>query len=87
MPKPKQEELMPQERKMEDKRVLVTGAGTGIGRAVALEFARRGSAVVLHYSHSGQGAASAVEEITRAGGKAAAGSSSFRLSHRAERPE
>jgi NAD(P)-dependent dehydrogenase (short-subunit alcohol dehydrogenase family) len=62
---------------MKDKRVLVTGAGTGIGRGVALEFARRGAAVVLHYSHSGQGAASAVEEITSAGGKATALAADF----------
>jgi glucose 1-dehydrogenase/3-oxoacyl-[acyl-carrier protein] reductase len=62
---------------MEDKRVLVTGAGTGIGRGVALEFARLGAAVVLHYSHSEQGAASAVEEIVRCGGKATALAADF----------
>ena len=57
-------------RRMEGKRVLVTGSGTGIGRGVALEFAREGAAVVLHYAHSEAGAASAVEEIRSAGGKA-----------------
>ncbi|MDB6092666.1 MAG: short-chain dehydrogenase/reductase [Verrucomicrobia bacterium] len=31
------------------KKVLVTGAATGIGREVALEFARRGADVVVHY--------------------------------------
>lgn len=57
-------------RRMEGRRVLVTGSGTGIGRGVALEFAREGAAVVLHYAHSEAGAASAVEEIRSAGGKA-----------------
>ena len=42
--------------KMKGKRVLVTGSGTGIGREVALEFAREGAVVALHYSHSEQGA-------------------------------
>ena len=56
-------------RRMEGKRVLVTGSGTGIGRGVALEFAREGAAVVLHYAHSEAGAASAVDEIRSAGGR------------------
>ena len=62
---------------MKGQRVLVTGAGTGIGRGVALEFAKEGAAVVLHYSHSGDGAKSAVEEIRAAGGKAAAMQADF----------
>jgi len=44
---------------VQDKRVLVTGAGTGIGREIALEFARNGAHVALHYSHSAEGALSA----------------------------
>ena len=43
-------------------RVLVTGAGTGIGRGVALEFAAEGALVALHYSHSDEGAQSARNE-------------------------
>ena len=58
--------------KMDGKGVLVTGAGTGIGRGVALEFAKEGGDVVLHYAHSSDGARSAVDEITHSGGKAAA---------------
>jgi NAD(P)-dependent dehydrogenase (short-subunit alcohol dehydrogenase family) len=54
------------------KRALVTGSGTGIGREIALEFARSGADVVLHYSHNGDGAFSAVEEIRRLGRRAEA---------------
>ena len=57
---------------MGDKRVLVTGAGTGIGRGVALAFAAAGARVALHYAHSDAGANSAVEEIAGGGGQAAA---------------
>ncbi len=56
--------------KLQGKRALVTGSGTGIGREIALEFARQGADVVLHYAHSGVGAASAVEEIRRLGRRA-----------------
>lgn len=57
---------------MKDKKVLVTGSGTGLGREIALEFARQGAAVALHYAHSSEGAESAVKEIQAAGGKAIA---------------
>ena len=56
--------------KLQGKRALVTGSGTGIGREIALEFARQGADVVLHYAHSGVGAASAVEEIRSLGRRA-----------------
>jgi NAD(P)-dependent dehydrogenase (short-subunit alcohol dehydrogenase family) len=56
--------------KLAGKRALVTGAGTGIGREVALEFARQGSDVVLHYSHAPEGAESAAQEIRALGQRA-----------------
>jgi 3-oxoacyl-[acyl-carrier protein] reductase len=58
--------------RMQGKRVLVTGAGTGIGRGVALEFAKEGASVALHYSRSSSGAESAVAEILKNKGKAKA---------------
>jgi len=57
--------------KLAGKKALVTGSGTGIGREVALEFARQGAAVVLHYAHAEAGAGSAVEEIRALGRRAA----------------
>ncbi|HLI87093.1 MAG TPA: 3-oxoacyl-ACP reductase family protein [Ktedonobacteraceae bacterium] len=51
---------------------LVTGAGMGIGRSIALELARQGATVALHYAHSAKGAEEAVGEIRRMGGTALA---------------
>ncbi|MHB1293721.1 MAG: SDR family NAD(P)-dependent oxidoreductase [Anaerolineae bacterium] len=58
--------------RLQDKCALVTGAGTGIGREVALELARQGADVVLSYHSSGEGAFSAVEEIQQMGHRAVA---------------
>lgn len=59
------------------KRALITGSGTGIGREIALEFARAGADVVLHYSHNDTGALSAVEEIRNMGRRAEAYKADF----------
>ena len=53
--------------KMQGKRVLVTGSGTGLGREMALEFARQGADVVLHYSSTKEGALTARDEIRAMG--------------------
>ncbi len=56
----------------QNKVVLVTGASGGIGRGIAMEFAREGADVVAHY-HSQQAAASSlVTEITTLGRQALA---------------
>ena len=50
------------------KSVLITGAATGIGRAVALAFARQGASVAIGDTNPGAG--DTVAEIARAGGRA-----------------
>ncbi|KAK3306047.1 uncharacterized protein B0T15DRAFT_217097 [Chaetomium strumarium] len=48
---------------LEGKVALVTGAGRGIGRGVALELARRGASVVVNYVSSAGPAQEVVKEI------------------------
>jgi len=55
--------------KLEGKTALITGAGKGIGRAIALRFAGEGASVVIAEIDQAAGRAVA-EEITSAGGKA-----------------
>ncbi len=54
------------------RKALVTGAGQGIGTAIALGLARAGAAVAVHYAHSKEGAQSVVEQIKDLGGEAVA---------------
>ena len=51
------------------KAVLITGASTGIGAALAREFARQGAWVGLHYNASVDAAQTLSAEITAAGGR------------------
>lgn len=51
---------------------LVTGAGRGIGREIALRLARDGASLVVHYSGSEAGALGTVSEIRGDGGEAIA---------------
>ena len=50
--------------------VLVTGAGRGIGRGIALEFARQGYDVVIHHRRTPEGAEQLAREIQALGRKA-----------------
>lgn len=50
------------------KSILITGASTGIGAALAREFAAQGAKVGLHYNASGDAAKAVADEITAAGG-------------------
>jgi NAD(P)-dependent dehydrogenase (short-subunit alcohol dehydrogenase family) len=49
------------------RKILVTGAGTGIGRAVALGLARAGANVALHFHEAEAGARSAQDELRAEG--------------------
>lgn len=51
---------------------LVTGSSRGIGRAIALELARRGSAVSVNYAKSVESADELVRQIESEGGRAVA---------------
>ncbi|MFD2445018.1 SDR family NAD(P)-dependent oxidoreductase [Bacillus sp. CGMCC 1.16607] len=55
---------------LRDKVVIVTGGGTGVGRATALKLADAGAKVVINYSRSEKEAMDVMYEITRKGGTA-----------------
>jgi NAD(P)-dependent dehydrogenase (short-subunit alcohol dehydrogenase family) len=57
---------------MQVKRALVTGAGARLGRAMAVELARHGCDVAVHYSNSPDGAAETVAQVKALGQHAVA---------------
>jgi 3-oxoacyl-[acyl-carrier protein] reductase len=63
---------MPSTLSLENRVALVTGGSRGIGRAIALELAACGAAVVVNYNKSPEAAEEVVKQIQAAGGKAAA---------------
>lgn len=54
---------------LENQVAIVTGAARGIGRAIALELARAGAAVIVNYNGSVDKAQDVVKEIETEGGK------------------
>ncbi|KAE9967978.1 Trihydroxynaphthalene reductase [Venturia inaequalis] len=57
---------------LEGKVALVTGSGRGIGKAMALDLARRGADVVVNYANSAEAAQQVVDEIVKMGRKSIA---------------
>ena len=60
------------DKRLAGKIALVTGAGRGIGREIALRLARDGAALVVHYASSRAGADDTVAQIKTMGGTAVA---------------
>jgi 3-oxoacyl-[acyl-carrier protein] reductase len=54
---------------LQDKVVVVTGAGMGIGAALARGFAGAGAQVAAHYHRSAEGAQAVAAEVQAAGGR------------------
>ncbi len=58
------------EKPLQEKVAVVTGASRGIGRAIAIELARRGARVVVNYHQNAQAAEEVVAAIRAEGGEA-----------------
>lgn len=57
-------------RKLDGRVALITGSSRGIGRAIALEFAKEGARVCVNYAQSEDKARQVVEKIKSLGGEA-----------------
>jgi NAD(P)-dependent dehydrogenase (short-subunit alcohol dehydrogenase family) len=67
------------------RRALITGAGTGIGRGIALSCARAGADIALHYHDEEDSAAATIAEIRAMGRTATPIRGDFRRAGEAER--
>jgi 3-oxoacyl-[acyl-carrier protein] reductase len=63
---------MSEERALEGRVALITGASRGIGRGIALELASAGAAIVVNYHRKEEAAAEVVARIESGGGRAVA---------------
>src|SRR6516225_7860838 len=53
---------------LQDKTVLVTGASSGIGKAIAIAFARKRANVLVHYGRNQKGAQDTLKEVEKYSG-------------------
>lgn len=58
--------------RLENKKAIVTGGGRGIGRAIALAFAKEGADVLVNYHSNDSAAKEVVEQVQNMGRKAVA---------------
>jgi glucose 1-dehydrogenase len=58
-------------KKLENKTALITGSDSGIGRAIAIEFAKNGANVIICYHSDEERAKETLEEVSRYGTKTA----------------
>lgn len=56
--------------KLTDRIAVITGSDSGIGQATAIEFAKEGADVVVHYLHDEQGADHTREQVAKHGRRA-----------------
>jgi 3-oxoacyl-[acyl-carrier protein] reductase len=73
------------ERQMQDRVAIVTGGSRGIGRAITLELARRGAAVVVNYRADADAAQAVANEVVQLGGRVLALQGDVSRSEDAER--
>ena len=57
------------EKRLKEKIALVTGAGSGIGRAIAEVFAREGAIVGVNYFRNSEGAEETLSSVIKMGSK------------------
>lgn len=50
---------------LKDKTVLVTGASSGIGKSIAIECAKKGAKIIVHYRKNKDGAVETLKEIEK----------------------
>jgi glucose 1-dehydrogenase len=67
------------------RKALITGSDSGIGQATAIEFAREGADVVVHYLHDRAGAERTRDGVERAGRRAVVVRADISDEHQVER--